>query len=168
MSRTKGSKNNPQNTLKKGIPKTPVLSYVDGKNIIAEIQSGAYKIYVTDSAAVVKSTYFSIIYENPSLQYQSYLYLATLKTKPDRTEEDNSILESLSILYPDFAGFHLLYFTDTTLARDMYDYHFKYLNNKLEAMELEELKTDSHDALDDVKEQIALQNDLLKTEDLQN
>lgn len=168
MPRTKGSKNKPQNTLKKGIPSIPVLSYVDGRNIIAEIEAGAYKIYVTDTAAVVKSTYFSVIYENPSLQYQSFLYIATLKTKPDRTEEENSILENLSILYPDFAGFHLLYFTDTTLAKEMYDYHFKYLNNRIEAMESEELQADSPEALEEVREQIAMQEDLLKSEDLQN
>lgn len=168
MPRTKGSKNKPKNTLKKGIPHIPALVYVDGHKLIAEIESGAYKIYVTDTHAVVKSTYFTAIYENPSLQYQSYLYVATLYTNPSRTEEETEMLNSLTIMYPDFVGFHNLYFTDVTLAKDMYDYHFKYLNNRIKEIELQELVSDNPDALEEVKESERFKEEMLKSEDLQN
>lgn len=152
MPRTKGSKNKPQNTLKKGMPTKPTIVYVDGNHIVGEIKKKDYTIIVTDTHAVIKSTYFTTIYGSPSVQYNYLFHLIDLDKKEDKTEEDKETVENLSILYPNIANFHLLYYTDFDLANEMVKFHYSYMNNKVEAAMNAELQSDEPDALKQVME----------------
>jgi hypothetical protein len=142
---------------KKGLPtaeSVPIIN-ITRHNVIGEINvGGAFNIIVTNNEAIITSPRYRVIYDNPTNAYLMILDLIKTYQKEDKTEEEVSMCDNLSKLFVDNFFWHILYFDDTKLCNDMWEYHSNYLNNKLnEAQNSDNLPEDDPTILQIMREE---------------
>lgn len=161
MARTKGAKNAqkgaklPLNTTKKGMPHGQMF-YINQNDIIGQIRGDWYSIIVTKTHAFLRTNYICISYESPTDYYTHYKYLVDLYNKPDKTEEEETRVNSLIGFYTSIVGFHLLYFNDAQFAEEMFDVHNSYLSAKLKEAESAELPIDDPAILREMQDEFEI------------